>query len=584
MTATTLPAGWAESGDCALSQSGKSRSQGFYPDGPALGQSADIVCVGSTPRESCLPMIRTTLSFCALFGSLLLVSKWLQESNRPSPPLAPAVESEAVRTTDSPADEGVAPARRPISASAALTPQSCGESPFDQAARQSLGTAYFVSYEEDFSATQAVEQALLDIDPFSLTDEVESEAEAAPADKKATESISDEPDTSEPQTAEDVVTDAATDKDATTQSEPATSDAPASPTDEQSADKASANKSADDTEVPLELSPELLDLQHRLRNALAWYYFRPENTATRSPWGSMHWMLAYGVDSQLIVGSERVNAIGYLNYNGVCNGQRLFYVQGGKLQAQIGVGVQGHAGQYLAMLAQSRVKPDYPILVNGYKFTVADLIEHEKDTCRPASELTFKLIALSHYLKSDEKWVSNDGQQWDIPRLIKEELAQPINGAACGGTHRMTGFSYAVRKREQRDEPIEGQWKRAHKFVHDFHEYTFRLQNPDGSFSTDWFVQRADYGDTARRLQTTGHIAEWLAFSLDKQELTDPRMVKAMSYLTDLLLENRGEKWSIGPLGHGLHALAIYDERVFGGQPGQREQQLAEIRRQQLRR
>ena len=52
----------------------------------------------------------------------------------------------------------------------------------------------------------------------------------------------------------------------------------------------------------------------------------------------------------------------------------------------------------------------------------------------------------------------------------------------------MTGFSYAVRKREQRGEPIEGQWLRAKKFVDDFHEYTFKLQNPDGSFSTEWFV------------------------------------------------------------------------------------------------
>jgi hypothetical protein len=532
-------------------------------------------------------MIRTTLSFCALFGSLLFVSKWLQESSRPTPSTAPAAESEAVRTAVPGVDNTHAPLRSDaFSESARTLPISSDESPCEFLAPEpALGTTHFVSYEEDFSPTQAVEQALLDIDPFALTEEVDGKAAAEPAAEPEAKAKDED--------GESIKADAELDTDATPPAETS------SPTDDEASPKTetessgtaatpdgddSAAKSTDDAEVPLELSPELVDLQHRLRNALAWYYFRPENTATRSPWGSMHWMLAYGVDSQLIVGTQRVNAIGYLNYNGVCNGQRLFYVSGGKLQAQIGVGVQGHAGQYLAMLAQSRVKPDYPILVNGYKFTVADLIEHEKETCRPASELTFKLIALSHYLKSDEKWTSNDGQQWDIPRLIKEELAQPINGAACGGTHRMTGFSYAVRKREQRDEPIEGQWKRAHKFIHDFHEYTFRLQNPDGSFSTDWFVQRADYGDHGRRLQTTGHIAEWLAFSLSKEDLTDPRMVKAMSYLTDLLIEHRGEKWSIGPLGHGLHALAIYDERVFGGKPGQREEQLAEIRRQQLRR
>jgi hypothetical protein len=333
------------------------------------------------------------------------------------------------------------------------------------------------------------------------------------------------------------------------------------------------------SESNIALTPELIKLRTRLRECLAYYYFRPENVALRSPWGAMHAMIAYGVDSELIVGDRRMNAIGYLCYNGVCNGQQLFYTQSGRLQARIGPGVQGHAGQFLAMLAQSRVKTDFPLLVDGQRFTVADLIRHEKETCRPKTELTFKLIALTHYLKSDERWRSNDGQEWDIPRLIKEELAQPIIGAACGGTHRMTGFSYAVRKRQARGEEFKGQWQRARKFVEDYHEYAFKLQNPDGSFSTDWFAGRADFGPASRRLETTGHITEWLAFSLDKEQLVEPRTLKSVSYLTNLLLENRNEKWGIGPLGHGLHALALFDERIFGGKPGTRAVELAEIRR-----
>jgi hypothetical protein len=248
------------------------------------------------------------------------------------------------------------------------------------------------------------------------------------------------------------------------------------------------------------------------------------------------------------------------------------------VQTRIGPGVQGHPAQFLAMLAQSRVKTDFPMLIDGQRFTVADLIQHEKETCRPKTELTFKLIAFTHYLRSNERWRSNDGQDWDIPRLIKEELAQPIVGAACGGTHRMTGFSYAVRKREQRGEPMTGQWLRAKKFVDDFHEYAFRLQNPDGSFSTDWFAGRADFGPPTRRLETTGHITEWLAYSLNSERLVEPRMITSVAYLTNLLIEHRDEKWGIGPLGHGLHALAIYDERVFGGQPGTRAVELAEVR------
>ena len=328
-----------------------------------------------------------------------------------------------------------------------------------------------------------------------------------------------------------------------------------------------------------ELTPEMKRLREDIRECLAYYYARPENVAARSPWACMHAMIAYGVDSSLIVNNEKVNAIGYLNFNGNCNGQRLFSVQGHKLQAHIGPGVQGHAGQYLAMLAQSRVKTNFPLKADGEDFTVADLVEHEKLTCKPNTELTFKLIALTHYLRSDDSWTSNDGQSWDIPRLIKEELNQKIVGAACGGTHRLMGFSYAVRKREQRGEVIEGQWLRAKKFLEAYHAYTFRLQNPDGSFSTEWFVGRADNGPPGRRLETTGHMTEWLSYSLSKEELTSPEMVKAVSYLTKLMYDNRTTKWNIGPMGHGLHALSTYDERVFGGEPGKRAEQLARYAR-----
>jgi hypothetical protein len=511
-------------------------------------------------------MIRTTLSFCALFGSLILVSKVLQESSRPqnnSPSAAPHVAPADETSKDSGPIEMARPVQSPPgqlrSSQDALPLVPAGK----VVTRPVMGPIQYVAYEEDLTEKIG--------DTEVATDETATKVEATPlpSDARLLKSLEELllEDVPAADKSEDESADAKSDSKEKTKEEPARDETETKP-----------------AEPEIELTPELADLRRRLRDCLAYYYFRPENVATRSPWGSMHWMLAYGVDSQLIVGGKRVNAIGYLNYNGVCNGQRLFYLSNGKIQAQVGVGVQGHAGQYLAMLAQSRVKPDYPMMVDGQKLTVADLIEHEKLTCRPASELTFKLIALSHYLKSDEKWKSNDGQTWDIPRLIKEELAQPINGAACGGSHRLTGFSYAVRKREQRNEPIEGQWKRAKKYIEDFHEYTFKLQNPDASFSTDWFVQRADYGDVGRRVQTTGHIIEWLAFSLDKEQLTEERMVRSVSYLTDALNNNRQEKWSIGPLGHALHALAIYDERVFGGKPGTREEQLVQIRKLQMAR
>lgn len=325
------------------------------------------------------------------------------------------------------------------------------------------------------------------------------------------------------------------------------------------------------------ISPEMVALRGKVRQTLSTYYHEPISIADHSPWGIMHALIAYGVDTQIQVNGKSTNAIGHLCFNQPCRGMQLMTLEGKNLRAQIGPGYQGHAGQFLAMLAQSRVKTDYPIRVGGREFTVADLIESEKQTCRTKSELTFKLIGLSHYLTPDATWKNDLGETWSISRLIKEELAQNVVGAACGGTHRMTGFSYAVNRKIKLGEEFDGQFLRAAKFVDNYHDYIFKLQNSDGSFSTNWFAGRGDDPTEKRRVETTGHMVEWLVCSLPKDELTDARVVQSVDYLATLLsnLAKKRQTIEVGPRGHALHALAIYSERVFGDRPGQREEILA---------
>ena len=317
-------------------------------------------------------------------------------------------------------------------------------------------------------------------------------------------------------------------------------------------------------------------LKWKIREALAWHFEHPQKVTDRSPWGVMHAMLPYGVDSQIIdANGRRQNAVGFLCYNYAARGQRLFYLKDGKIAANIGPGLQGHRGQFLAMLAQSKIDPAYPMRIEGKPFKVSDLIEYEKFSCEAGTELTFKLIAFSHYLPHDATWKNFQGEEWDFSRLIREELKQPVVGAACGGTHRMTGFSHAAHLHVKREQPLEGQWLRASKYVDSYHDYAFTLQNRDGSFSTNWFASRGELPDPGRRLQTGGHILEWLVYSLPEERLAEPQVVKGVEYIAGLLNEGHNTKWEIGPLGHALHALALYDERMFGGKPGQRTLQLA---------
>jgi hypothetical protein len=315
------------------------------------------------------------------------------------------------------------------------------------------------------------------------------------------------------------------------------------------------------------LSRNMRNLRSRLRSVLSFYYRKPLNTVEHDPWELMHAMLQYELHSRVRDGGPNgpyMTLVGHLCFNRPSKRQQLMIInKDGKLEAEVGVGVQGHRGQFLAMLAQCNVSPEYPIRVGGQNLTIRDLIESEQRSCYAKTELTFKLIGLGHYLSSDATWVNDQGETWDIPRLIREERAQPIRGAACGGTHRLSGLSLAYRRREARGEPLDGEYAEAARFVNQYQAYALQLQNEDGSLSTEWFAGRGAEEDIERRLRTTGHILEWLVYTQTDEELQSFRTVRAVSYLTELLASHADQEWHLGSIGHAVHALVLYDKRVF---------------------
>ena len=310
-------------------------------------------------------------------------------------------------------------------------------------------------------------------------------------------------------------------------------------------------------------------LRARIAQTLAIYQRRPLNTAANTPWEVMHGFIAFGIPTQIRVGGpggDLVNAIGWSNMGGRCRGQVMLAAAGDRLVALKGIGVQGHSAQYLAILAQCRVAANSPITVQSKSFTVTDLIEEEKLSCKAGTELTFALIGLAHYLPTDAEWKSRDGQDWSLDKLVAEEIEQPIRGAPCGGTHRLFGLAYGCQRRLRATGRLDGSYLRADKYVRDYQNFALtKLQNRDGSFSTEWFKYPADREDDIdRKIQTTGHILEWLVASLDQERLYEPRVVAAAEFLATALAREPSREWKIGPLGHALHALNIYQERSWG--------------------
>ncbi len=322
--------------------------------------------------------------------------------------------------------------------------------------------------------------------------------------------------------------------------------------------------------IPVDLPPLTRNqkaLREHVRRVLRYYYDRPLNTRDRSPWEVMHCALSYEVHSRILQGGPQgkpVSAVGWLCFNQSCRRMNLMYVDDeGEMNVRVGPALQGHRGQLLAILAQAKVSSEYPMLIDGQEFKIKDLIKSEMETCYPRTELTFKLIGLMHYLDSETQWVNDQGMQWNMRKLVTEELKQPIRGAACGGTHRLSGLTLAYKTRQARGEPVNGEYAQAQRFVAQHQLYTFRTQNPDGSFSTNWFQGREDEPDIDRKLKTTGHMLEWLLYSSTDRELKSPRTTKAVYFLTNLMYQNRYRDWEAGPLGHAIHALVVYDRLMF---------------------
>ena len=328
------------------------------------------------------------------------------------------------------------------------------------------------------------------------------------------------------------------------------------------------------------LTPQLVSLRKRVRRCLDHYYKNPIGTRDNSPWSIMHAMLAFGIDSQVAHGRKggpKVNTTSWLCGNGQCRNRRLFDVRNSELFPRTGPGFQGHEGQFLTMLAQSKVAIDYPLLIDGHEFAVSDLVDYEKRTCQPHSELTFKLIGLVHYLGTDATWKDDQDRSWTIPKMMKQELGQTIVDATCGGTHRLMGISYALAKRNKERKPVTDLWESAHKFVRRYQRKAWSWQNRDGSFSTNYFRGSSNDFDIERRLKTSGHILEWLVYSLPERELRKKSTIKAVRYLTNLMVTNRYHDWENGPRGHALRALVLYDQRVFGTREGQRSLTLTQL-------
>jgi hypothetical protein len=142
-------------------------------------------------------------------------------------------------------------------------------------------------------------------------------------------------------------------------------------------------------------------------------------------------------------------------------------------------------------------------------------------------------------------------------------LDASISEAACGGTHRLSGLNFVYQLHRKKGGKMEGVWKEIVEKTAKYRDLAKKYQNPDGSFSTDFFNGPANIEDKQRRIYCTGHTLEWLAQALPVAELKEPWMQNAASALSLMILELQGQPIEGGSLYHAVHGLLIYYARVY---------------------
>ena len=168
-------------------------------------------------------------------------------------------------------------------------------------------------------------------------------------------------------------------------------------------------------------------------------------------------------------------------------------------------------------------------------------------------------------MPSNESWENESGETFSVPQLVRQVLYQPDESPAYGGTWRLLALSYALKRRQICDEPVNGIYAKVDTYMKRFQDHALSLQNKDGTWHRSFFEYRGNGGSPTDQLYSTGHILRWLVYSLPEERLRDPEMVQSVRALIRLLpnTNNLSDASSreIDARFAALSALVLYDQR-----------------------
>jgi len=287
-----------------------------------------------------------------------------------------------------------------------------------------------------------------------------------------------------------------------------------------------------------------------------------------SPWQIYHGLNAYRRDFMLDLDGKLVPAVDWLSTtNPYFRGLPWFEktVHGGRAHKFTSpYHFEGHPNQSLALMVMCNLPLDHKFQTDGGPITVQDIVNNAKADLNPREELTWTLWFLTHYLGSEETWMTRRGETWSIEKLVANQIETQVTKAACGGTHNLYALAAARNNHVRRGGQIRGVWMQADQKINRYLVAARSLQRPDGSFPTNYFRGYGYPKSFSEQIASTGHMMEWIVVAANKKQLNDPWIENGIRYIAERLIQYRDESAECGPLYHAVSALVLYRERVTG--------------------
>lgn len=323
--------------------------------------------------------------------------------------------------------------------------------------------------------------------------------------------------------------------------------------------------------------PDDEEIRKQIDDVLDFTYDRRRlNLQDHAAWQILHGALAYKRQFLVSDGTKDVSAVNHVLGGGKMTGWNMTrgdlldeatqrYGVKALLESGTKTG-QGHTDQWLGYLSDCKLPLDEKMIVEDREHTVRDYVEQiERDVHKnPYREYSWTLMALTAYRPTSYQWKAGDGSDWNIGRLVEIELEHNLDQSPCGGTHRLVGLTIARNRHVEGGGALEGVWKECDDKINECIAKAKQYQNPDGSLSANYLQRTGMSADLAAAMGSAGHVMEFLAVSMSKEELEQPWVKRAVLKVCETFRNTKPVDVECGALFHAAHGLVLYRQKVFG--------------------